>query len=44
MRILRQRIGSTRKNIPTDEYQSVMAKDEKKIEFNKMIERVANEN
>ena len=33
-----------RKNIPTAEYQSVMAKDERKTEFNKMVERVANEN
>ena len=33
-----------RKNILTDEYQSVIAKDEQKSEFNKMVERVANGN
>lgn len=44
VRILRQRIGSTRKNIPSAGYQSVMAKDERKTEFNKMIERVSHEN
>ncbi len=39
-----KRQDDKRKNVPTAEYQSVMAKDERKAGFNKTIERVANEN